>query len=86
MKLIGRLRILSAKPFPLPGTNNKFTHLATITDGLREFIYIKEEATLTTYIEEITGGRLNIINDDELWKEIAALLGETGLTQVGFNE
>jgi hypothetical protein len=46
---------------------------------LREFIYFVDQQTHKTYIEEITGGRMEAIDDDNLWNDLAMTLKEAGL-------
>lgn len=53
-------------------------HLATIHYGLREFIYFVDRQTQQSYIEEITGGSLSVIEDDNLWNDLAMHLKEHG--------
>ena len=71
-----RFRFTDLNPFPLPGTNGKFIHLATIQYGLREFIYFTQKDTHLTWIEEITGGKLIEITDDNLWNDLAMFVTE----------
>jgi len=78
----GRFIIINKKTFPLPGTRGRFTHLATIQYGIREFMYFKDKLEHRVYIEEITGGHLERIEDDSLWNSLKEFLDEKGLTQV----
>lgn len=72
----GRFIISDATNFYLPGTGNRFKHLATVLCGTREYIAFIDLRGGTTYIEEITGGHLEQIQDDTLWTELAAFLQE----------
>lgn len=82
MRRIGKLRILSSKQFPLPNTKERFIHLATITDGIREFIFFKDKIAMTTYIEEITGGNLSQVKEEELWTELTELIKLNNLDKI----
>ena len=64
------MKFLNTDQFALPGTQNRFIHLATIAKGAREFIYLIDRETYKRYIEEITGGHLELIKDDNLAKEL----------------
>lgn len=71
-----RIKIADKNKYPLPKTNGRFIHIATMHYGLREFIYFVDKATQQSYIEEITGGTLQIIEDDNLWNDLAQTLKE----------
>jgi len=77
-----RFKILNKNKYPLPGTNGQWIHLASIQYGLREFIYFLNRGTQKTYIEEITGGKLEVIDDDNLWNDLAMTLKEAGLDKM----
>lgn len=70
----GRFIILNRKQFALPGTNGRFKHLATITYGVREFMAFLDMDTVNTYVEEITGGHLEEVKDEELWQDLVRFL------------
>jgi hypothetical protein len=74
-----RFKILDKNRYPLPGTNGRYIHLASIQHSLREFIYFLDQQTHKTDIEEITGGRMEAIDDDNLWNDLAMTLKEAGL-------
>lgn len=74
-----RFQIKDKTKYPLPGTNGRFIHLATILYSVREFIYFVDKNTQQSYIEEITGGSLRTIDDDNLWNDLAQTLKEQGL-------
>jgi hypothetical protein len=74
-----RIKIADRNRYPLPNTKGQFTHLATIHYGIREFIYFVDRVTQKSYIEEITGGTLRAIDDDNLWNDLAQSLKENGL-------
>ena len=60
------MKLVNTNRFSLPGTNNRFIHLASIHYGVREFMCFQDKKTNKIYIEEITGGSLNFIEDDSL--------------------
>ena len=74
-----RFKILNKNRYPLPGTKGRYIHLASIQHSLREFIYFVDRKTNKTYIEEITGGRMEAIDDDNLWNDLAMTLKEAKL-------
>jgi len=45
-------------------------------------MYFKDKLEHRVYIEEITGGHLERIEDDSLWNSLKEFLDEKGLTQV----
>jgi len=63
----------------LPGGTGAL-HLATVLDGLREYICFYYGGNV--YIEEITGGHLEFIEDDRLAEEIAEFLRERGVLDI----
>lgn len=55
----------------------RFLHLATIQDGLRDYICLFDTLEKKTYIEDFTGGfGPNFIEDDLLAEELVAFLKE----------
>jgi len=80
--MVSKFKLADTKRFPLPGTNNRVMHLATIYYGLREFVYFKDNRTQRVYVEEITGGQLHKINDDNLWNDLGDFLEKNGLTNI----
>jgi len=61
--------------YELPGTNGQYFHLATIHHGLREYMYFGNKY-MESYIEEMTGGTLSKIEDDQLWEALTKFLQE----------
>jgi len=60
-----------------------WTHLATVTRSLKEYVCILHEPTQKIYLEEITAtGRFVSIEDDSLWNELLQFLFSKGI--VGF--
>jgi len=73
------MKIINTNIFYLPNTNNRFIHLATIQDNLREYIYFKDSSprlfhSPPSYIEELTGGHLTRIKSDDKVREVEQLL------------
>jgi len=67
-------RFTDTNIYPLPGTNGLYMHLASISSGLREFLYFKNTKTNQTWIEEITSGSLQRIEEETLWSDLYAFL------------
>lgn len=77
------MKITDSSRFHLKGTGNRWLHLATIQDSLREFMCFQDAQTQQVYIEEITGGHLEFIKDESLAQELAAFLADAGITHIG---
>jgi hypothetical protein len=60
------MKFLNKNKFPLNNTNGRYFHLATIEHGVREFMCFVDRSTGKIFIEEITGGHLDFIEDDQL--------------------
>ncbi len=72
--------LINSNHFPLPGTCERFLHLATLQRGFKEFMVFKDRWTEQVYIEEITGGHGPLrIEDDQLAEELAAFVRERGI-------
>jgi len=70
-------KLINSNRFYLPGTKNKWLHLATVTYGVREFICFSNVDNQKIYIEEITGGTgPNLIKDDSLLEALHQFLTE----------
>jgi hypothetical protein len=98
--MVGVLRkfeLINTMQFKLPrdpDTGNVATHLATIQWGMREFIYFRLDSTGQTFIEEVilrptvNKGKIVakylLIEDDNLWHDLAGFLTEKGLTDMKF--
>lgn len=50
--------------------HERWLHLATIQKGVREFMLFVDLQTSKAYIEEITGGSLEKIEDDQLHQDL----------------
>lgn len=75
--------LIDTNRYNLKGTNNRFLHLATVQRGLREYMCFIDKTNGKTYIEEITGGSLQFIEDDFLAEELTNFLTETGVLNIG---
>jgi hypothetical protein len=76
------IKILNKNIFFLSGTKKRFKHLASVQMGVREFMCFFDVLTSKVYIEEISGGHLEFIEDDKLAKELAVFMDEHGLTEI----
>lgn len=76
------MKLINSNRFFLEGTQNRFLHMATAHYGAREFMCFQDCVTGNTYIEEITGGTLERIEDDALAIALANFLEETGVLDV----
>jgi hypothetical protein len=85
----GNFKVASSKRISLPQDVFKggpWTHLATITRSLSEYVVLLREPSLTNpepsiYIEQITAtGRFIQIEDEALWKDIVYYATSKGLT------
>ena len=63
-----------------------WTHLATITRGLREYVVLLKQASLQDsepkiYLEEISAtGQFHHIDDESLWRDLVYFATQKGLT------
>jgi hypothetical protein len=79
MVKISEFRLLNTNRFYLNGTNQRFLHLASLVYGLREFMCFIDRQFTKIYIEEVSGGRLEYIKDDDLVAAIHNFLNERKL-------
>ena len=70
------MKLVNTDRFYLPNTKNRFLHLATIQESVREFMCFCDVSSYQVYIEEITGGHLSFIEDDSLAEALANFLRE----------
>jgi len=70
--------MIDTNPFPLkiPECPNAIWHLATVHEGVREYIYYVTLWDRQFYLEEITGGSLQKIEEDERWEALAHFIEE----------
>lgn len=73
------MKLLDTNRFYLKGTNNRFLHLASISEGLKEYMCFADVKTSKLYIEQITGGHLEFIDDDILAKALFDYLEYSGV-------
>lgn len=76
------MKLVDSNRYFLQGTNNRFLHLATVHQNTKEYMCFQDGLTGCTYIEEITGGSLQFIDDDSLAMALAKFLEECGVTDV----
>lgn len=76
------MKLLNTNRFELAGTNGRFVHLATVIDGLHEYMCMFDLKENKCYIEELVMGDLTFIADDKLVRELAAFLVEHHITDV----
>ena len=76
------MKLLDSNRFCLQGTANQFLHIATVANGVREYMCFCDLKTQKVYIEEITGGHLEFIDDDSLAEGIAEFLRESGVLDI----
>jgi hypothetical protein len=68
------MKLLNTNRYYLKGTSNRFIHIATIANGVREFVAFFDSIGKQLFIEEISGGSLEFISDDSLAKELSDFL------------
>lgn len=77
------MKLINSNRFFLPG-QSRFLHLATVHDGVREFICFADTLEVNkVYIEEVTGGHLSFIEDDALAEALANFLRELTILDMG---
>lgn len=74
-----RIKVVNSSVFPLNGTNGRYVHLASMHKGLREYMCFIDKRLQRVFIEQISGGHLEFIEDQQLAEELAAFLQERGL-------
>jgi len=57
-------KLLDTNRYWLPGLEKRALHIASLSDGLHEYMCFSVSGKI--YIEEITGGHLEFIDDDSL--------------------
>jgi hypothetical protein len=88
-----KFELIDTRSFRLPNEDGVMaTHLATILWGMREFVYFRVDSTGKTYIEEVIlkptvqdskiVAKYQLIEDDNLWQDLAGFLAEKGLTEI----
>lgn len=89
--LIGRFKVKDSNLFLIPG-NPHILHIATISYGLREFIFMLDYTTQKMYIEEVVlettdfeedvWANMKFIDDDNLAFDLAKFAEEQKLTDM----
>ena len=76
------MKLVNSNRFSMPGTQGRFVHLATVQDGMHEYVMFVDSSTSQAYIEEITGGTLKFIESDDIVKEVADFLFEKKVSDI----
>ncbi len=72
------MKLLDTNRYYLPG-QNVYLHLATITENLREWVCFADTRTNQVFIEELTFGQLDRIEDDSLAQALSDFLTYKGV-------
>lgn len=85
-------KIANEKRFPLVVTNStdnvdlldyyRWEHRVTISYGFKKFMVFLDNLTSSLYIEEITTGNLETINDDSLWSSLFKWATDKGFINI----
>ena len=67
------MKLLNSNRFYLPG-QTEFLHLASVSDGVKEYICFANVHNQKVYIEDISNGSPSFIEDDFLVEAIADFL------------
>lgn len=76
------MKLTDSNRFYLPNTSNLYLHLATVQRNLREYLCFANVTTQQIYIEEVTGGQLQFIDDDKLAEGIHEFLIESNVLRM----
>jgi len=79
------IKVLNSDRFTLPGTHGTHTHIASLGRGVQEYMVFLDNRTGTTYVEEVTGGSLKAVEEDELWQELVQFSQDKGFMLVPRN-
>ena len=93
--IVHEFELIDSRTYKLPSDNGYgITHIATVKWNMREFVYFRIDQTGQTYIEEIilkptfSNGKMTakytLIEDDNLWQDLAGFLTDKGLTNMNF--
>ena len=78
------MKLINTERFYLKGTANRWIHLATVHDSVKEYMCFMDLLTNQTYIEEITGGGGPYrIEDDSLAEALTNFLTRKGILNIG---
>ena len=73
------MKLLDSNRYWLPGSQKRFLHIASVERGVHEYMCFANVENNQIYIEEITGGSLQFIEEDKLVEEIQFFLTYNGL-------
>lgn len=78
------MKIINSNRFFLnvPAQPNQWLHLATVQHGLREYMCFQDKLTEEVYIEEVTGGLLEKIEDDSLAQDLENFLAYNNILNI----
>lgn len=82
------IKITDANVYTLEGTQGRATHLMSLSKGFRDFMFFTVDIPgegHKFYLEEMTGGRLSVVEDQEEWEELCAFARRhgAGVTKAG---
>ncbi len=80
------MKLLNTNRFSLPGTHNRFVHIATVQDGLSEFMCFFDGLEKKMYIERITASSLEFIEDDKLAQDLNDFLMDNHVIDLRYGE
>jgi hypothetical protein len=80
------MKLINTNRFYLQGTNNRFIHIATIQDGLHEYMALWDSLEKKFYIESIDGGTLAFIDDDKLVEDLRDFLFNKNVTNLKYGD
>jgi hypothetical protein len=78
------IKLLDSNRYEMKGTNGRFVHLATMQDGIREYVCMYDLKESKCYIEEISGGQLKFIDDDNVAADLADFLFNKHITDLKY--
>ena len=81
-----KFELIDSQKYALQGTKGRFLHMATVRGGLREFVLLQDQALGDIYLNEVTAGGVEMIEDDELVEAVYAFLNEQGITVYELDE
>ncbi len=61
---------------------NRFLHICSVQRGMREFVCFIDQRTNQCYIEEITGGHLDVIKEDSLHSDLSKFIDQKRLLHI----
>lgn len=75
-------KLMNTNRYFLKGSNHRMLHIASIQKGLREFMIFIDLKEQEAYFEEVTGGHLEVIDDDNLFEDLGAFINEHKLLHI----